>query len=77
MSCTHTGGRPVKLSVRELRIVRAALLMALDGDDSAWDSLSPSDTDLAGNLLDAIPNMSAAEDLLNEDIEDEDDDEDY
>lgn len=73
---THTGGRPVNLSVRELRVVRAALLMALEGDDSAWESLSPSDTDLAENLLDAIPDLSPAEDLLDEDAE-EDNDDDY
>lgn len=73
---THTEGRPVNLSVRELRVVRAALLMALEGDDSAWESLSPSDTDLAENLLDAIPDLSPAEDLLDEDAE-EDNDDDY
>lgn len=66
----------MNLSVRELRVVRAALLMALEGDDSAWESLSPSDTDLAENLLDAIPDLSPAEDLLDEDAE-EDNDDDY
>lgn len=67
----------MNLSVRELRVVRAALLMALEGDDSAWDALTPSDTDLAENLLDTIPDLSPAEDMLDGDDAEEDEDEDY
>ena len=69
----------MNLSVRELRVIRAALQLALDGDDSAWESLTPSDIDLAENLLDAIPDLSPAEDLLGDDgsEEDEDNDDDY
>ena len=66
----------MNLSVRELRVIRAALQLALDGDDSAWESLTQSDTDLAEDLLDAIPDLSPAEDLLGDDGSEEDEDED-
>ena len=66
----------MNLSVRELRVIRAALQLALDGDDSAWESLTQSDTDLAEDLLDAIPDLSPAEDLLDDDGSEEDEDED-
>lgn len=77
VSRNHTGGRPVNLSVRELRVIRAALQLALEGDDSAWESLTPSDTDLAENLLDTIPDLSPAEDMLDEDAEEDEDNDDY
>lgn len=67
----------MNLSVRELRVVRAALQLALEGDDSAWNALTPSDTDLAEDLLDTIPDLSPAEDMLDGDGVEEDEDEDY
>lgn len=67
----------MNLSVRELRVIRAALQLALEGDDSAWESLTPSDTDLAENLLDTIPDLSPAEDMLDEDAEEDEDNDDY
>lgn len=67
----------MNLSVRELRVVRAAILLALEGDDSAWHALSSSDTDLAVDLLDTIPDMPPAEDMRDDGDDEDDGDEDY
>lgn len=54
----------MKLSKDDLRILRAALAAALEGDEDPWDELSGDDLDRAAELLDDL----AAE------IDDEDDD---
>lgn len=64
----------MNLSLRELRIIRAALSFVLDGDDSAWESLALSDLDVARDLLDALPEFTSSDDNL---VDDEDDEDDY
>jgi len=65
----------LRLSAAELKVVRAALLLAIHGDDSAWSALSADEEDTAEDLLDLIPEpMSRDED---EDEEDDPEDEDY
>jgi hypothetical protein len=76
---TRTGGYgilsrevAVFLSVRELRIVRAALLASLDGNSNEWESLSDADRDIASDLLDALPVFATT--ILDETDDDGDDD---
>jgi hypothetical protein len=47
------------LTVQELRVVRASLLLAMGGDASEWNRLSGDERDLAANLLDAIPDLTS------------------
>ncbi|NBR00416.1 MAG: hypothetical protein EBT79_02470 [Actinobacteria bacterium] len=66
------------LSIRELRVVRAALMLAVHDDSAAWVALSSDEEDLAQNLLDLIPEPITPDDD-DEDEEEEEylDDEDY
>lgn len=57
--CTPRTGEYLHLTVQELRVVRASLLLAMDGDASEWNRLSGDDRDLAANLLDAIPDLTS------------------
>jgi hypothetical protein len=50
----------VFLTVRELHVVRAALVMALDEDASAWEALSPDDQEAASNLLYTLPDLTSS-----------------
>lgn len=68
---------PVNLSVRELRIVRAALTLALDGDDKEWKALSHDDRAfLASDLLDSIPDLRSSVGINQDQEDDPDPDED-
>ena len=60
----------MKLTKSELRVVRAALLLAVDEDGEAWDTLTAADVEVAQDLLDAIPDF----DFTNRDEEDDEDD---
>ena len=62
----------MKLTKSELRVVRAALLLAVDEDGEAWDTLTAADVEVAQDLIDAIPDF----DFTNRDEEDDEDDED-
>lgn len=64
----------MKLTAQQQRVVRAALLFAIHGDDDAWSALSPSDEDAAHDLLDELPEFDFDAD---DDTEDEDDEEEY
>lgn len=63
----------MKLSTTELKVVRAALLLAIHGDDSAWTALNSNEEDIASDLLDSIPDPMD----LGEDDDEEDEDDDY
>ena len=65
----------MRLSATELKVVRAALLFAVHGDDSAWSALSAGDEDIAEDLLDLIPEPMARDE--DGDEEDDSEDEDY
>lgn len=67
----------MKLSIRELRVVRAALLQAVENDSRAWNALPPEDVDKAMSLLDAIPDLSSDVALEDEPVKDGDGDVDY
>ena len=67
----------MKLSIRELRVVRAALLQAVENDSRAWKALPPEDVDKAMSLLDAIPDLSSDVALEDEPVKDGDGDVDY
>lgn len=60
----------MKLTKSELRVVRAALLLAVDEDGEAWDTLTAADVEVAQDLIDAIPDF----DFTNRDEEDDEDD---
>lgn len=60
----------MKLTKSELRVVRAALLLAVDEDGEAWDTLTAADVEVAQDLLDAIPDF----DFTNRDEEEDEDD---
>ena len=47
----------MKLSQSDLRIIRAALNVAVAGDDDAWDDLSEEELDRAAELLDEISDL--------------------
>jgi hypothetical protein len=70
-------GVPLKLSIRELRVVRAALLLAVEDDSSAWEALPSEDVDKAMSLLDAIPDLSSDVALEDEPVKDGDGGVDY
>lgn len=57
----------MKFTPNELKVIRAALTLAVHGDDSAWDELSSAEEDLAEEILDIIP------ETIGDDIEDEED----
>ena len=48
------------LTVRELHDVRAALVLALDEDASAWNVLTPDDQETASNLLYTLPDLTSS-----------------
>jgi hypothetical protein len=50
----------VFLTVRELHVVRAALVLALDEDASAWNELTTDDQEVAGNLLYTLPDLTSS-----------------
>lgn len=60
----------MKLTKSELRVVRAALLLAVDEDGEAWDTLTAADVEVAQDLIDAIPDF----DFTNRDEEEDEDD---
>jgi len=70
-------GAPLKLSSTELQVVRAALMLAVHGDDSAWASLSSEDEDIAQDLLDLIPEPMTRDTDEDEESDDDIEDEDY
>jgi hypothetical protein len=59
----------VKLSTTDKRIVQAALVQVVEGDDVLWDDLSEEDKSRAQDLLGLL------EVELSEDEDDDDDDE--
>jgi hypothetical protein len=60
----------MKLTKTELRVVRAALLLAVDEDSEGWDTLTAADVEVAQDLIDAIPDF----DFTNRDEEEDEDD---
>lgn len=66
-----------RMTPADLRIVRAAILVALEGDQNAWDELSGDEIDRAQDLLEALEADSleeAEEDSEEEEAEEEDGD---
>ncbi len=63
----------MRLSSAELRVVRAALVLAVHGEYKAWDALSYDDEGLARNLLDLIPEpmVRCEDDPVEEDPDDD------
>jgi hypothetical protein len=66
----------MKLTTQQQRVVRAALLFAVHGDDDAWSSLSPSEEDTAQDMLDELPEFGFGDDDDDDVTEDEEDYED-
>jgi hypothetical protein len=64
----------MKFSESDLRILRAALVFGVEGDDDAWSDLTPEDMERAEEILETL-NEEVGE--PEEDwLDDEDDDED-
>lgn len=70
----------MKFSESDLRILRAAMVLGVEGDDDAWSDLTPEDMERAEEILETLNEEvgEPEEDWLDDEEDDEDaeDDED-